>query len=133
MGRLNNGQLLTECLVRVEPLPGLTARHERRQPAGGMSSPALGPPARNGSPAWKVNLKLTCVLSAVPTAIECTSALTRDQGAPAHLAGSAGSGVLYVGSETRWVPRSARRCSEAYARPAAASAAMSSCRAPLLH
>ena len=25
MGRLNNGQLLTECLVRVEPLPGLTA------------------------------------------------------------------------------------------------------------
>ncbi len=55
------------------------------------------PPLAWGRLPGPVTLKLTCVLSAVPTVVERAGSLARDQGLTASVAGSAGSGVLYMG------------------------------------
>jgi glycolate oxidase FAD binding subunit len=44
-----------------------------------------------------VTLKLTCVLSGVPALVDRAGSLAREQAVAARVAGSAGSGVLYMG------------------------------------
>jgi glycolate oxidase FAD binding subunit len=63
----------------------------------GMSQLLPDPPPGWGGLPGNVTLKLTCVLSAVPTLVERASSLARDQGVTARIAGSAGAGVLYMG------------------------------------
>jgi glycolate oxidase FAD binding subunit len=65
----------------------------------GTSDVLPGPPPGWGRLRGKVTLKLTCVLSAVPAVVERASSLARDEGVPASISGSAGSGVLYMGLE----------------------------------
>jgi glycolate oxidase FAD binding subunit len=55
------------------------------------------PPPGWGRLPGNITLKLSCVLSAVATVVERASSLARDQGVRASIAGSAGSGVLYMG------------------------------------
>ena len=50
-----------------------------------------------GAATWPVTLKLTSVLSSVPALVQRASSLALDQALAARIAGSAGSGVLFIG------------------------------------
>ena len=65
----------------------------------GTSDVLTDPPPGWGRIPGKVTLKLTCVLSAVPSVVERATLFARDRGVPAKITGSAGSGVLYMGLE----------------------------------
>ncbi len=56
-----------------------------------------GPPPRWGELPGPVTLKLTSVLSAVPALVDQASSSARDHAVSASIAGSAGSGVLFMG------------------------------------
>jgi glycolate oxidase FAD binding subunit len=92
------GPIRLSVLVEGRPRP-VEQRAAEIASVLGTSEVLTDPPPRWGRLPGKVTLKLTCVLSAVPAVTERASSLARDEGVPASIAGSAGSGVLYMGLE----------------------------------
>jgi len=93
-----DGPIRLAVLVEGRPRP---VEQRAAEIAGvlGTSDVLTDPPAGWGRLPGQVTLKLTCVLSGVPTVVGRASALARELGVAASIAGSAGSGVLYMGLE----------------------------------
>ncbi|HUC13244.1 MAG TPA: FAD-binding oxidoreductase [Acidimicrobiales bacterium] len=67
----------------------------------GGGEPSMTPPAGWGQLPGPVTLKLTAMLSAVPSLVEQASSIALQFGLPARLTGSAGAGVLFMGLPDR--------------------------------
>ncbi len=70
----------------------------------GGGEPFVTPPPGWGQLPGPVTLKLTAVLSAVPSLVEQASSIALKLGLPARVTGSAGTGVLFMGLPDRVPP-----------------------------